>query len=96
MTIEEMQKILERHGYRYGHDASQNAAAGYQIATEELLAIPAPCGWDVPEAGIWQTGDGRRVPVVTWDGVLHEPIDADEAEALGVALIRAAREARKL
>ena len=49
-----------------------------------LLATAAPCGWPTPEA---------RDGVVAWDS-LDGLLDADEAVAIGAALVRAGLEAR--
>lgn len=65
-----------------------------------VLALPMPCGWEEPTAGklalnVGGARETRVVPVVRWDTVLDEALDPDDAEALGAALIRAAREARR-
>lgn len=71
--------------------------AGTEIGRNvESINAPMPCGWPEPEAASYSV-DGELVPAVEWEALdLHGPITADEAEALGAALIRAASEARRL
>lgn len=58
----------------------------------DLLATPMPCGWDSPRVAVMRGHGAEDMVTAEWLG--EKPVWADEAIALGSALIRAAMEAK--
>jgi hypothetical protein len=76
----------------YSSDSQWRALVAEAKEYRALLATAWPCGWPAPTV-LEQRGHGS-VDLVQWESLDCDPIDPDEAEALGVGLIAAARRAR--
>lgn len=87
-TIDELLAYAERH--RTPDCTCQTCAPLHAVV--DLFETPFPCGWPKPEVSRIQSARGDYT-AVAWDSIAGY-MTAEEARAIGVALIRAADQAK--